>query len=96
MNQTQELIESWLRAKTRKDEADRIANSAKCALANAINDLGKRLMPELPRGQGELPEQVTSWVPLDEEYERLLVIQKKKGYGDGDYSLEFRGEKRKI
>lgn len=43
---TEELVKWWEEAKRLKGEADRAANSASCRLANATNELGKRLCPE--------------------------------------------------
>lgn len=94
MSQTADLIKSWLSAKNIMDEATRVASRADTDLINALNNLGKRLMVS-PDGQ-ETPEKVVVWAPLDEQHERMLVIKKTKGYGRGDYHMEFLGEKRKI
>lgn len=95
MSQTEDLVKSWLEARNLKTEADRIANGARCDLANAINALGKRLLPGSD-DRDDAPEQVTVWVPLGEEQEQMLVVKGTRGYGDGDYSMDFLGEKRKI
>lgn len=97
MSQTLNMIMSWQDAKKSKEDADRAANTAKCNLTNAVNALGKRMLPkDAQKGVHGGAEKVCVWVTVTEGEEQLLTVTKAGRISDGDYDIEFQGERRNI
>lgn len=98
MSETTDLIKNWLSSQTCKEDRDRAAKTADCDLTNAINALGKRMLPKsMEKNSENAAREVCAWVPLNEREEQMLVIKKSSRMsGSGDYDIRFVGEKRDI
>ena len=93
MSKTDKLIKDWQDAKQTKEETERVANTARIHLTNAITALGKRMLPKDPE-KNEQGGEVCIWVPLTSDTERLLSVKKSPRLDTSDYIIEFRGEHR--
>ena len=76
---THGLVQRWIHAKNRVNGLKREINSAECEQANAMNELGKWLIPE---GQPE-GEMFNIWFGSG-------IIQAKKVEGRNDYEISWR------
>lgn len=74
-------IERWQRAVQRLDSAKRDVNSAECELENAMNDLGRWILPE----DADVGEKIAIWFG-----DSLIQCEKTDHSGIGTYRLTIR------